>query len=234
MATISTVISDPVKQFTDERGIPYANGSLYSYDAGTGTLHPTYADAALSTPNTNPVQLDAAGRAIVFMDQTIYRFTLKNALGQTIWDQDNIAGSIWPGAVRGSSIKTPLANTNGYGHSFASLLNKADTGTHALFAGVYFAIPTIGTGLAAVVEFATVYIAGAPTSGATNLYALHVAGTARFDGDVRLGTGQVALGGGSTATLGTIGGSGPSNPAQAAWQKLLQADGTQMFIPYWI
>jgi hypothetical protein len=151
-----------------------------------------------------------------------------------VWLQDNVAGSIWPGAVQASSIKTPTANTNAYGHQFASMLNKAGSGTHALFAGVYFSVPTIGVGAAAITEAATVYIAGAPAAGATNLYALHVSsGAVRFDGDVRWGSGQVALGGGATATLGTIGGSGPTAAAQAGWQKMQKADGSSVFVPYW-
>ena len=53
---------------------------------------------------------------------------------------------------------------------------------------------------------------------------------------IRLGTLRVddnyALGGGSSATLGTIGGSGPSSAGQAQWLKI-NIDGTDHWVPAW-
>lgn len=53
---------------------------------------------------------------------------------------------------------------------------------------------------------------------------------------LRLGTLQVddnaALGGGSSATLGTIGGSGPTTAAQAQWIKIT-VDGVDHWVPAW-
>jgi hypothetical protein len=77
---------------------------------------------------------------------------------------------------------------------------------------------------------ASVYIANAPLAGTgiiiTNGYALWVdAGSVRIDG-------SVALGGGAAATLGTIGGSGPTAAAQAKWIPL-NSDGTQYFVAAW-
>ncbi len=43
----------------------------------------------------------------------------------------------------------------------------------------------------------------------------------------------VALGGGSTATLGTVGGSGPTTAAQAQWMEL-DINGTTVWVPVWI
>lgn len=69
-------------------------------------------------------------------------------------------------------------------------------------------------------------------SGGTLNYALRcTAGDARFDGRVDINNG-VALGGGAAATLGTIGGAGPTAAAQAQW---LEVDiGTVAhWIPVW-
>lgn len=51
---------------------------------------------------------------------------------------------------------------------------------------------------------------------------------------IRWGTTVVALGGGSAPTLGTIGGSGPTNAAQNAWIPVILSSGIQGFMPVWI
>lgn len=235
MSTIAIVIPDPVKQFTDGSGAPYAAGKLYSYDAGVGlTPRLTYADANLTIPNTNPVVLDAAGRATIFLDQAIYRFVLTNVLDQQQWDQDNVPGSVWPGMVQGHSVRSPLPNTNSYGHRFDATINRASSGVHPLFATLYIGPFTVIGGPAPITEATTVFIAGAPDAATTN-YALYVAsGISRFDGTIRLGSGQVSMGAGATATLGKIGASGPTIAAQAGWQKFETTAGASIFFPYWI
>jgi hypothetical protein len=77
-------------QFVDSVGVPLAGGQLFSYDAGTLTLHGTFSDAALTVPNTNPVVLDAGGRAVIYTAAANFKFILKNSLGATIWTQDNV------------------------------------------------------------------------------------------------------------------------------------------------
>ena len=57
------------------------------------------------------------------------------------------------------------------------------------------------------------------------------AGLSRFDGRVDINNG-VALGGGAAATLGTIGGSGPTAAAQAQWVEI-DIGGTAHWIPVW-
>ena len=50
-------------QFLDANGQPLAGGLLYTYAAGTTTPQVTYTDSTANTPNTNPIVLDAWGRA---------------------------------------------------------------------------------------------------------------------------------------------------------------------------
>lgn len=87
-ASLSPVL---VQRFFDENGAPLAGGLLYSYVAGTTTLQATYTDATQSTPNTNPVVLDADGYADVWLGfDTAYRFELHDASNTLIWTVDNV------------------------------------------------------------------------------------------------------------------------------------------------
>jgi len=54
---------NPNPQFSDKNGSPLAFGSITFYESGTTTFKTTYSDPGLTTPNDNPVPLDAAGRA---------------------------------------------------------------------------------------------------------------------------------------------------------------------------
>jgi hypothetical protein len=77
-------------QFFDDNGNPLSGGRLYTYDAGGTTPKATYTDAAGSTANANPVVLDAAGRATVFLYGTTYRFDLKTSGDVLVRSTDNI------------------------------------------------------------------------------------------------------------------------------------------------
>lgn len=76
-------------QFFDDTGAPLAGGKLYTYAAGTSTPKATYTDASGSTPNANPVVLDAAGRATVFLTGS-YKFTLKTSGDVLVKETDNV------------------------------------------------------------------------------------------------------------------------------------------------
>ena len=69
--------------FTDDNGDPLAGGLLYTYDAGTTTPKATYTTAAGDVAQTNPVVLDAYGRAVLFLDGA-YKFVLKDSEGNAI------------------------------------------------------------------------------------------------------------------------------------------------------
>jgi hypothetical protein len=84
-----------VQQFFDNSGRPLAGGSLSLYLAGTSTPSPAYADRNLTTPLTNPIVLDSAGRApMLWLDQVAYKQILKDALGVTLWSADNITAAL--------------------------------------------------------------------------------------------------------------------------------------------
>lgn len=49
-------------QYFSDVGVPLSGGLLWTYAAGTSTPAATYTDITGSTPNSNPIQLNAAGR----------------------------------------------------------------------------------------------------------------------------------------------------------------------------
>lgn len=86
----------PRLKFTDGNGKPLAMGTVTVYLAGTSTLATTWQDEALTTPNTNPVALDANGEALFWIDQNLrYKFLLKDKNGVTAggWPVDNVPGA---------------------------------------------------------------------------------------------------------------------------------------------
>ena len=80
------------QQFIDQNGAPYAGGKLFSYAAGTSTPQATFADATGLTPNANPVVLDSAGRANVWLGagSQSYKFVLEDSLGNVIFTVDQV------------------------------------------------------------------------------------------------------------------------------------------------
>ena len=75
----------------DNNGVPLGGGKLYTYIAGTTTPQQTFSDVNLTTPNTNPIILDAAGRAIVFLDAKSYKLVLDDVNDVQIWTRDNVS-----------------------------------------------------------------------------------------------------------------------------------------------
>lgn len=84
--------SNPVPQFLSDNVTALAGGKLYFYESGTTTPQDTYSNAALTTPNANPVILDSAGRApnIFASYEDTFRVVLKTSADVTIWTKDNV------------------------------------------------------------------------------------------------------------------------------------------------
>ena len=78
-------------QFFDNNGDPCNGCLLYTYNSGTTTPLATYSESTLTTPNANPVVMDSAGRATVFLSPTAYKFVLKTAAAVTLWTVDGIS-----------------------------------------------------------------------------------------------------------------------------------------------
>lgn len=83
-----TRITNPVPQFLDGNGDPYGNGLMYFYEAGTNTFKNTFADSDETIANTNPVELDAAGRIPNVWFTGLARVVLKTADDVQVWERD--------------------------------------------------------------------------------------------------------------------------------------------------
>ena len=77
-------------QAFDSSGDPLAGGKVYTYYAGTTTPLASYTTQAATTPNANPVILDSAGRASIWLGPYAYRIILKTSADVTVWDDDNV------------------------------------------------------------------------------------------------------------------------------------------------
>lgn len=117
--------------------------------------------------------VDVLGLPITPNQVTVAMFTV-TANGVKGWE---VLGSFVPGV-----------GVSSFGAHLAPTINKAGSGTHALFSTLLLDALVIGAAAATVTEATTLYISGAP-SGATNLYAFHVAaGNIRIDGIILINT----------------------------------------------
>lgn len=148
-------------QLLTNTGAVCASCELNVYQAGTTTRTNTYSDSTLSTANANPVVLDSAGRAIVYLTTgTSYRFILTNSGGgTTYWDQDNIT------AVPGSSGNLDITATAGEALSAGDVVYLSD-GTGSLTTGRWYRTDSdnaYSSSTAGLIGFATAAISSAAT-----------------------------------------------------------------------
>ena len=85
-----TRLTNPVPQYLDDNGDPLPYGLLYFYEAGTSTPKDTFNDPEETVANTNPVVLDAAGRAPTIFYTGLARVVLRTAAGDQVWDVDEV------------------------------------------------------------------------------------------------------------------------------------------------
>lgn len=91
----------PKAQFLDSSGNPLVGGKLYTCKTSTtcgptttSNLKTTYTDSTGSVPNANPVVLDSAGRASVWIDGK-YKMSLYTSTGVLVWTVDNISPTVY-------------------------------------------------------------------------------------------------------------------------------------------
>ena len=83
-------------QFLTDDGLPAEGYQLFSYEAGTTTKLATYSDVNLTSANTNPIVLDSAGSATIFLAADSYKFVLclptetDPPTGTAVWTRDNV------------------------------------------------------------------------------------------------------------------------------------------------
>jgi hypothetical protein len=80
----------PFLQFLDNNGEPLANGTVETFAAGTTTKKPTFTTATGDVQASNPISLDSAGRATIWINGA-YKFVVKDSSGNVIRTTDNIS-----------------------------------------------------------------------------------------------------------------------------------------------
>src|SRR5271157_1428971 len=103
---------DPKPQFFDNNGFPLVGGLLYFYQAGTpSTPQAVYSDSTGTVVLSNPVVLDSAGRASVWL-VGYYHVVLTDSLGNLIWDEDNVSSAYSPAAIVSPTMTEWLIQTD--------------------------------------------------------------------------------------------------------------------------
>lgn len=114
-------------QLFDNNGDPLTGGKLYTYQAGTATPFTSYTSSSGSTPHTNPIILDAAGRVPggeIWLDyEYLYKFVVRTSTNVLIATYDNIGGSF--------NTASLLANFNGTGAQTAFSLPSSPANKNA-------------------------------------------------------------------------------------------------------
>jgi hypothetical protein len=114
----------PWLTFTDSSGRPLAGGKLCTYAAGTTNPLSTYSEYTLNVANTNPITLDSAGQAVVYLAPLSYKFVLHAASSSTVCPASGVV------------IKTQDNITNDYNRILSNVeidhLTIGNTGTSTL------------------------------------------------------------------------------------------------------
>lgn len=176
-------------QIFDDNGDPAAGYLLYTYDAGTTTPRTTWSDAAETTPNLNPIVLDANGRAQVYWRGNYY-IELRTPANVLVWSQDNFnipdpsAGTsivFSNGSAATPSVRFAQATSSGLFSPAANVVAMSINGVELMrWTGT-----NVGIGITS------------PTA------KLHVAGTGRFQSSLTVDAGGITVtAGGVTVTAG--------------------------------
>ena len=90
---MAVLFTQPYFQAFDNDGNPLSGGRLFTFSAGTNTPKRTFTTEDSSVEHANPVVLDSAGRATIFIDGS-YRYRLEDADGNVIRTVDNVTSFI--------------------------------------------------------------------------------------------------------------------------------------------
>lgn len=103
---MATLLENGMQQFLDGNGAPVANGQVYFFVPNTQTPKATWQDVGQTILNTNPVGLDANGRALIY-GAGRYRQMVNAADGSLIWDKEvqdlyALVNDVWCGTAGGT------------------------------------------------------------------------------------------------------------------------------------
>lgn len=111
---MASVLLSPVgngQQFFDNNGVPLAGGLIYQYQAGSSTPLSTYTTNNGTTPNSNPIILDSAGRSATEIWMQIgytYKLIIQTSAGVILQTLDNLYPILQNSGTSGTTIPTGL------------------------------------------------------------------------------------------------------------------------------
>lgn len=131
-AQSASLLPNAMQQFLNADGTPISSGTVDFYVPGTSTRKTTWQDAGRTTPNTNPVSLDAGGYAKIYGFGS-YRQVVKDKDANLVWDQvtnsyaiPNAGSSTGDGLNVGSILPwSGLTAPNQYVFAFGQELSRA-------------------------------------------------------------------------------------------------------------
>lgn len=145
----ATLLPNGEQQFFDSSGQPLAAGKVYMYQPGTTITKQTWQDAAQFILNTNPITLDAGGRAIIY-GSGVYRQIVQDSIGNVIWDQlttdTSYQSPIWAGTSGGTANTQTVVTTSFAGNDGQAIWFRAgqsNTAAATLNPGGYGAVPIL-------------------------------------------------------------------------------------------
>ena len=126
MSVSISPIGGAAQQFFDNNGGLLSGGKIYTYSAGTTTPLASYTSSTGSTPHSNPIILDSAGRVpggeIWLTNNVAYKFVIYTSLDILIGSYDNIFGG-------GGTTAPSVQRFNGTGAQTAFTLTTAPLST---------------------------------------------------------------------------------------------------------
>ncbi len=149
-----------------------AGGHVYFYIPNTSTFKQTWANAAQTILNTNPVNLNENGCAVIYGIGT-YRQVLQDSLNNTVWDQltsDTSAGNsyFWAGTAGGTPNVVTVTDPgfNGVDGSIIAFIPlSTNTSSATLNPSGFGAIPIVkDTGTGAVPLSGGEMVANSPSN----------------------------------------------------------------------
>ncbi|MGV0879430.1 hypothetical protein V6767_20045 [Martelella sp. FLE1502] len=138
---MATILPEAKTTFFDSNGQPLAGGKVYFYIPNTTTPKDTWQDQEQTILNTNPVELDSAGRAIIFGSGS-YRQIVKDVFGNVIWDKvtsEPLITSISYGGTAGGTANAITLSASNFtatdGATIGFFASATNTGATTLSVG---------------------------------------------------------------------------------------------------
>jgi hypothetical protein len=149
------LLAAPYSYFADSNGAPLAGGLIYTYAAGTLTPQATYTDSGAGTPNANPVVLDSAGRAVIWLSGN-YKIIVKDSGGNTIQTVDNVTSTTNTG-----DMTKAVYDPNNVGEQLVGL-TSVQTVTNKTFTSPIINTPTINSQIPPTPQGRLTLVSGTP------------------------------------------------------------------------